>query len=61
LRFIEARKRGDLFVENNTKRALLHSCPKCGQPTSTEDLCSFCRMMEKVNSAPVAILDGNDT
>jgi tRNA(Ile)-lysidine synthase TilS/MesJ len=50
LRFLEARKRGDLFIEHNPGRTLLHSCPKCGQPTSTDDLCSFCRMMEKVSS-----------
>ena len=51
LRFLEARKQGDLFIEKNIERAHLHSCPKCGQPTSTDDLCSFCRMMEKVNAA----------
>ena len=50
LRFLEARKRGALFVEENAGRAHLHRCPKCGQPTSTNDLCSFCRMMEKVSS-----------
>ncbi len=53
LRFLEARKRGDLFIERDMERALLHCCPNCGQPTSTEDLCSFCRMMEKVGSARV--------
>jgi hypothetical protein len=50
LSFLEAKKRGDLFIEQNVKRAQLHSCPKCGQPTSTDDLCSFCRMIEKANS-----------
>jgi uncharacterized protein (TIGR00269 family) len=54
LRFLEARKRGDLFVEPEVARPHLHNCPKCGQPTSTDDLCSFCRMMEKVNSTPSA-------
>jgi uncharacterized protein (TIGR00269 family) len=49
LRFLEARKRGDLFIEKNLARAHLHSCPKCGQPTSTDDLCSFCRLIEKAN------------
>ena len=49
LRFLEARKSGELFVEKNIGQALLHPCPKCGQPTSTDDLCSFCRMIEKVN------------
>jgi uncharacterized protein (TIGR00269 family) len=49
LRFLEARKRGDLFLTENPGRALLHNCPRCGQPTSTADLCSFCRMIEKAN------------
>lgn len=50
LRFLEARKRGDLFLEkNNRQDMLLHNCPKCSQPTSTSDLCSFCRMIESAN------------
>ncbi len=54
LRFLEARKSGELFIEHNVERAHLHACPRCGQPTSTSDLCSFCRMIEKVNSMPVS-------
>ena len=54
LRFLEARQRGDLFVEHDQVRAHLHPCPKCGQPTSAPDMCSFCRMIEKVNSVPAA-------
>ena len=50
LRFLEARKRGDLFVEQNIEHAHLHPCQKCGQPTSAPELCSFCRMIEKANS-----------
>lgn len=49
LRFLEARKSGGLFIEKNVKLGLLHACPKCGQPTSTPDFCSFCRMIEKAN------------
>jgi uncharacterized protein (TIGR00269 family) len=52
LRFLEARKSGELFVEHHADRAHLHPCPKCGQPTSAPDLCAFCRMIEKVNSIP---------
>ena len=54
LRFLEARKRGDLFIEQNVSRAQLHPCQKCGQPTSAPDLCSFCRMIEKANSTQTA-------
>jgi tRNA-5-methyluridine54 2-sulfurtransferase len=46
LSFLEARKSGNLFVEKNERHAQLHPCPKCGQPTSTPDFCSFCRMIE---------------
>lgn len=48
LRFLEARKSGDLFVEKDSQQYHLHPCAKCGQPTSAPDLCSFCRTMEKV-------------
>jgi uncharacterized protein (TIGR00269 family) len=62
LRFLEARKRGDLFIEKNTQRTALHACPKCGQPTSTGDLCSFCRLMEKVTPARSGVeVPGGDT
>lgn len=47
LNFLKAKKSGKLFVERNAGQSLLHSCPKCGQATSTSDLCSFCRMIEK--------------
>ena len=49
LRFLEARKSGELFIEKNVKLGVLHNCPKCGQPTSTPDFCSFCRMVERAN------------
>jgi uncharacterized protein (TIGR00269 family) len=50
LRFLEARNNG-LFVEPPQVEVATHPCPKCGQPTSAPDLCSFCRMIEKVNTA----------
>jgi uncharacterized protein (TIGR00269 family) len=49
LNFLEARKSGKLFVEKNAGQSQLHPCPKCGQPTSTPDFCSFCRMIEKAD------------
>ena len=33
----------------------LHPCPNCGQPTSTADLCSFCRLLEKARSESTAL------
>ena len=46
LRFLEARETG-LFATPVESAPSLHPCPNCGQPTSTDDLCSFCRMIEK--------------
>ena len=53
LRFLDARKRGDLFIETNLAQVHLHPCSKCGQPTSAPDLCSFCRLIEKANAIAV--------
>jgi uncharacterized protein (TIGR00269 family) len=50
LNFLEARKNGNLFVEKNVAAEHLRACPRCGQPTSTPDTCSFCRMIEKAES-----------
>jgi uncharacterized protein (TIGR00269 family) len=47
LNFLEAKKSGNLFLEKKMEMAHLHPCPKCGQPTSTPDFCSFCRMIER--------------
>jgi uncharacterized protein (TIGR00269 family) len=50
LRFLEARKSGELFIEKNIEHAHVHPCTKCGQLTSAPGMCSFCRMIEKVNT-----------
>lgn len=52
LSFLEAKKSGHLFVEKNVGQSQLHSCPTCGQPTSTPDFCSFCRMIQKAAETP---------
>ncbi len=49
LRFLEARETG-LFAMPAESHENLHACPNCGQPTSTDDLCSFCRMIQKVKT-----------
>ena len=50
LNFLEAKKSGKLFLEKNVELANLHPCPRCGQPTSTPDQCSFCRMIDKTQT-----------
>jgi uncharacterized protein (TIGR00269 family) len=52
LSFLEARRRGDLFIEESIGKAHMHPCSRCGQLTSAPDLCSFCRMIEKVSAVP---------
>lgn len=49
LRFLEARETG-LFAKPEESATELHPCPNCGQPTSTDDFCSFCRMIEKAKN-----------
>ena len=49
LRFLDARRSGELFVEPNLEGAHLHPCTNCGQLTSAPGLCSFCRMILKVS------------
>jgi uncharacterized protein (TIGR00269 family) len=47
LRFLEARQAG-LFIDSKNQTEYLHPCPNCGQPTSAPDMCSFCRLIDKV-------------
>lgn len=54
LKFLDAHKRGDLFIKQDVAKAQLHPCSNCGQPTSAPDLCSFCRMIEKVNTIQIS-------
>ena len=49
LSFLEARKTG-LFARREETPLELHPCPRCGQPTSSDGLCSFCRLLEKAQS-----------
>ena len=44
LNFLKARKSG-LFTDRAEIQAELHPCPSCGQPTSSESRCSFCRIV----------------
>ncbi len=46
LRFLDARQSG-LFHMPTEAPVELHPCTNCGQPTTADGLCSFCRMIEK--------------
>jgi tRNA-5-methyluridine54 2-sulfurtransferase len=46
LSFLDARKSG-LFIERQEIQAELRACPSCGQPTSAQDICSFCKMIRR--------------
>ncbi len=46
LSFLDARDKG-LFTLTE-KTAPLYACPSCGQPTTVDGPCSFCRMIQKV-------------
>ena len=55
LSFLEARKTG-LFTEQQETKQGLHACLVCGQPTSAPEMCSFCRMVEKVKISEASSL-----
>ena len=47
LNFLRAKEQDGAFAQAEG-RVELHPCPRCGQPTSNEGLCSFCRTWDKV-------------
>ncbi|MEJ5223964.1 MAG: ATP-binding protein [Anaerolineales bacterium] len=46
IKFLEARQAG-LFANPQRPVVALSACPTCGQPTTTEGECSFCRTIAK--------------
>ena len=44
-KFLNA-KRDGLFRDAEDAQPAMHPCPRCGQPTTSIDLCSFCRLWE---------------
>ena len=44
LNFLQAKENGLFSPQADPGQALLHTCPRCGQPTSAPGECSFCRM-----------------
>jgi len=48
LSFLQAKEAGLLSPQIDEDKVNLHTCPSCGQPTSSPGECTFCRMMAKV-------------
>jgi uncharacterized protein (TIGR00269 family) len=48
LAFLQAKKAGLFSASADQGRQNLHPCPTCGQPTSVDGECAFCRMIDKV-------------
>ena len=46
LHFLKAKENG-LFAEPDGSHQNLHECLNCGQPTSADGICSFCRMFDQ--------------
>lgn len=45
VKFLEAKKEG-LFCDTPEKKTPMQACLKCGQPTTAEGLCAFCRLWD---------------
>ena len=52
LAFLQAKKNGLFTLQAGPEDQNLHACPNCGQPTSSPDECSFCRMFAERPSSP---------
>ncbi len=50
VRFLDAKRSGDLFLEESPGKEHLHACLQCEQATSAPGLCSFCRLLEKAKT-----------
>jgi tRNA-5-methyluridine54 2-sulfurtransferase len=48
LNYLHAKETGLCAPEADRDAVLLHSCPTCGQPTTSPGECTFCRLVVKV-------------
>ena len=49
VRFLQARERDGIFQPEEQAQAL-NVCPECGQPTTSENACAFCRSWNRVRT-----------
>ncbi len=54
LSFLQAKSRGLFSIVADERSDLVHSCSRCGQPTSAPGQCAFCRMLASHVDAPDA-------
>jgi uncharacterized protein (TIGR00269 family) len=50
LSFLRAKKEDQLFAQFQ-EQVTLKACERCGQPTSAPELCTFCRLWDRVTQA----------
>jgi uncharacterized protein (TIGR00269 family) len=48
LNFLQAKQNGLFTEQADQQQREMHTCPGCGQPTTSPGLCAFCRMTSKV-------------
>ena len=48
--FLQAKKNGMFTAKSDPGYDNLHPCPTCGQPTSSPDNCTFCRIISMVQN-----------
>jgi len=48
LSFLQAKEAGLFSPSADTAEAAIHTCPSCGQPTSSPGECTYCRMMGRI-------------
>lgn len=53
--FLKAKKQGNLPIHETEDGEAwgIHQCPECGQPTSSDGMCSFCRLVNTPRSGRV--------
>lgn len=49
LSFLQAKENGLFAPQADSGYERLHECPSCGQPTTNDGECSFCRMIDRLS------------
>ena len=57
LSFLRAKETMSFISEGDDVEQMLHPCTSCGQPTSTPDLCTYCRTWGEVRDKIAGMLE----